>query len=129
MRAKVVLDALDGVLGLCCNGDVIDKNRNDDAHPISKIDPDTVELEFILDLSEFIRGSNALHKSKPFVFPVHLLPIGLSIFPDATVILSRFFVFFSSLINHCTLWDLNPGPFLFLSLIFALVAVATVQFT
>ena len=88
-----------------------------------------VELEFILDLSEFIRGSNALHKSKPFVFPVHLLPNGLSISPDATVIFSRFFVFFSSLRNDCTLWDLNPGPFLFLSLIFALVAVATVQFT
>ena len=48
-----------------------------------------VELEFILDLSEFIRGSNALHKSKPFVFPVHLLPNGLSISPDATVIFSQ----------------------------------------
>ena len=47
-----------------------------------------VELEFILDLSEFIRGSNALHKSKPFVFPVHLLPNGLSFSPDATVIFS-----------------------------------------
>ena len=90
---------------------------------------DCVELEFILDLSEFIRGSNALYKSKPFVFPVHLSPNGLSFTPDATVIFSRFFVFFSSLRNDCTLWDLNPGPFLFLSLIFALVAVATVQFT
>ena len=88
-----------------------------------------VELEFILDLSEFIRGSNALHKSKPFVFPVHPLPNGLSFTPDATVIFSRFFVFFSSLRNDCTLWDLNPGPSFFLSLIFALVAVATVQFT
>ena len=72
-----------------------------------------VELEFILDLSEFIRGSNALHKSKPFVFPVHLLPNGLSFTPDATVIFSRFFAFFSSLRNDCTLWDLNPGPFFF----------------
>ena len=62
---------------------------------------------------EFIRGSSALHKSKPFVFLVHLLFNGLSFSPDATAILSRFFVFFSSLRTDCTLWDLNPGPFSF----------------
>ena len=59
---------------------------------------------------KFIRGSNALHKSKPFDFPVHLLPNGQSISPYATAIFSRSFAFFSSLRNHCTLWDLNPGP-------------------
>ena len=31
-----------------------------------------VELEFILDLSEFIRGSTTLHNSRPFVSLVHL---------------------------------------------------------
>ena len=36
----------------------------------------------------FEAPSNALHKSKPFVFPVHLSPNGLSFSPDATVIFS-----------------------------------------
>ena len=39
----------------------------------------------------------------------------------------RFFAFFSTLRNNFTLWDLSPGPFLFHSLVFALVAVGTVQ--
>ena len=60
MRAKVILDVLDGVLGLCCNSDVVDENRNDDVHPISEIDPDTVltdkvrKSKFCQDLVELL---------------------------------------------------------------------------
>ena len=42
MLAQVVLDALDSGLGLPCNGDIVDKDRDDDAHSILQIDPDTV---------------------------------------------------------------------------------------
>ena len=40
--AQVVLHLLDGCLVLACNGDIIDEDRDDEAHSISKVDPDTV---------------------------------------------------------------------------------------
>ena len=40
--AQVVFDSLDGCLVLACNGDIIHKHRDDEAHSISQVDPDTV---------------------------------------------------------------------------------------
>ena len=42
VRFEVVLDSLDGLLGLASNGDIIHKDRNDEAHSISQVHPDTV---------------------------------------------------------------------------------------
>ena len=42
MRAQLVLDTLDGVLGLGSNGDIVHKHGDDDTHSVSKVDPDTV---------------------------------------------------------------------------------------
>ena len=42
VRAQLVLDTLDGVLGLGSNGDIVHKHGDDDTHSVSKVDPDTV---------------------------------------------------------------------------------------
>ena len=42
VRFEVVLDPLDGLLGLASNGDIIHKDWDDEAHSISQVHPDTV---------------------------------------------------------------------------------------
>ena len=42
VRFEVILDLLDGLLGLASNGDIIHKDRNDEAHSIPEVHPDTV---------------------------------------------------------------------------------------
>ena len=42
MLAQVVLDSLDGCLVLACNGDVINEYRDNEAHTITQVHPDTV---------------------------------------------------------------------------------------
>ena len=40
--AEVILDALNGRFGLASDGDVVDKDRDDETHSVAQIDPDTV---------------------------------------------------------------------------------------